>query len=139
MADNCGRVHDRLGRSEIRGRRKSDGKGRERRCCAGVAEEGEKESLESQARLCGDREIRLAFRTVRAVYGCECVTNKCLPAAKRTGICIRTHNATGEAAYHSPPLVPRDFLVPPRSTLRAVSRILTLGPQTFAFIRERKL
>lgn len=27
------------------------------------------------------------------VYGRECVTNKCLPAAKRTRICIRTHNA----------------------------------------------
>lgn len=31
MADNCGRVHGRLGRSEIRGRRRSEGIAREQR------------------------------------------------------------------------------------------------------------
>lgn len=47
-----------------------------------------------------------------AVYGRECVTNKCLPAAKRTRICIRTHNAVEKPPLPAiPAVLPTDFLV----------------------------
>jgi len=94
VADNCGRIHDRLGRS-----RKFVGEG------------GQREELHARARPNRKRErgrerggledttvrretARCALRSVPSARGRECVTNKCLPAARRTGICIRTHNAT---------------------------------------------
>jgi len=50
------------------------------------------------------------------VYGRECVTNKCLPAAKRTGICIRTHNVVEKPhclMLAISVVLPTDFLVLP--------------------------
>jgi len=86
--------------SEIRGGRKRGGQREEPHARAAKQRkrererESEREGLEVGHECAArEREIRVAFRTVRA-RGCECVTNKCLPAARRTGICIRTHNAT---------------------------------------------
>lgn len=56
-----------------------------------------KRNWKSQARRV-ETATRVCTILSAAVYGRECVTNKCLPAAKRTGICICTHNAVGEAA-----------------------------------------
>lgn len=92
VADNCGRVHGRLGRRKFeeersRGSRISE-RGTARSRGGGRGERG----IGSQVRRV-ETASRVCTILSATVYGHECVTNKCLPAAKRTRICIRTHNA----------------------------------------------
>lgn len=113
MADNCGKVHGRLGRSEIRREKRKRGNrmGRGRDACARTQHRGGRgeRGIGSQTR-CRDDDSAYVPYCPRTVYDRECVTNKCLPAARRTGICIRTHNAAERRLCYPPPLSsPEEF------------------------------
>lgn len=94
----------------------------------------EKEELE--VRHDAETASRVCSILSASVYGRECVTNKCLPAAKRTGICIRTHNAAEEPPLPAPFVLPRDFLSPLLLLL-----VLSLLPscESFALRSEGRL